>query len=223
MEASLNIKHVFKQQTKKQFKRSTGLNVAMGSVKWFSTVQLSVSAVYALQGCHSSTKFPSKRQISKIHRAAWGCKIGKKKYYYHVTWVIHQRPVRFHAYNVRATFIFPYSVRSEEGLQGLDLKLYTNDLIPDKKMLTFMLPASQKWSFRLNWKIPPNYSHCHQANNIFRMVTVTLHVPQNVTSFCHMEANPDLTANNTSSFRGRRISQEFKKRSDLAFLRWDVP
>lgn len=51
----------------------------MAQVKRVSTVELFDCAVYSPQACHSSSKFLSVRQISKIHREAQGCMIGKKK------------------------------------------------------------------------------------------------------------------------------------------------
>lgn len=51
----------------------------MAQVKRVSTVELFDCAVYSPQACHSSSKFLSVRQISKIHREAQGCTIGKKK------------------------------------------------------------------------------------------------------------------------------------------------
>lgn len=50
-----------------------------GTSKTCSTVELFDCAVYSPQACHSSSKFLSVRQISKIHREAQGCMIGKKK------------------------------------------------------------------------------------------------------------------------------------------------
>lgn len=51
----------------------------MAQVKRVSTVELFDCAVYSPQACHSSSKFLSVRKISKIHREAQGCTIGKEK------------------------------------------------------------------------------------------------------------------------------------------------
>lgn len=47
----------------------------------------SPALIYSRQGCYSSPKFLSVRQISKIHRVAPGTRLKeKKKCYYLVTW-----------------------------------------------------------------------------------------------------------------------------------------